>query len=180
VFQADPSCCNPLPTGCCVRGTTDVPCPILACVEDPPALDYGGQAALPGGSLYHASKWGIEGFLESLAQELAPFRIGVTIVEPGGARTDFRLGSAKLGPKMDVYSGTPAGMVRTILQDTSRLPNGDPAKMVKIMIESVDRNPAPRRLVLGSDSYAALEKALSDRLVDVRAQKELASSTDLR
>ena len=53
---------------------------------------YGGQAALPGGSLYHASKWGVEGFFDSLAQELAPFKIGVTIVEPGGARTNFRFG----------------------------------------------------------------------------------------
>ena len=53
---------------------------------------YGGQAALPGGSLYHASKWGLEGFLDSIAQELAPFKIGVTIIEPGGARTNFRFG----------------------------------------------------------------------------------------
>ena len=53
---------------------------------------YGGQAALPGGSLYHARKWGLEGFLGALAQELAPFKIGVTIVEPGGARTNFPFG----------------------------------------------------------------------------------------
>ena len=43
---------------------------------------YGGQVAFPGNSLYHASKWGIEGFAESVAQEVAPFGIGVTIVEP--------------------------------------------------------------------------------------------------
>jgi NAD(P)-dependent dehydrogenase (short-subunit alcohol dehydrogenase family) len=46
---------------------------------------YGGQVAFPGNSLYHASKWGIEGFVESVAQEVAPFGIGMTIVEPGGA-----------------------------------------------------------------------------------------------
>jgi NAD(P)-dependent dehydrogenase (short-subunit alcohol dehydrogenase family) len=45
------------------------------------------HSALPFGSLYHATKWGIEGFSESMAQEVAPFGIGVTIVEPGGART---------------------------------------------------------------------------------------------
>jgi NAD(P)-dependent dehydrogenase (short-subunit alcohol dehydrogenase family) len=44
---------------------------------------YGGQVALPGNSLYHATKWGIEGFAESVAHEVAPFGIGVTIVEPG-------------------------------------------------------------------------------------------------
>jgi len=49
---------------------------------------YGGQVAFPGNSLYHASKWGIEGFVESVAQEVASFGIGMTIVEPGGARTE--------------------------------------------------------------------------------------------
>jgi len=90
---------------------------------------YGGQAALPGGSLYHASKRGLEGFLDSLAQELVPFKIGVTIVEPGGARTNFRFGSAQLGAQMEAYQGTPAAMVHTVINDTSRVPIGDPAKM---------------------------------------------------
>ena len=47
---------------------------------------YGGQVAFAGNSLYHATKWGIEGFVESVAQEVAPFGIGMTIGEPGGAR----------------------------------------------------------------------------------------------
>jgi NAD(P)-dependent dehydrogenase (short-subunit alcohol dehydrogenase family) len=72
---------------------------------------YGGQVALPDGSLYHASKWGLEGFFDSIAQELAPFKIGVTIIEPGGARTNFRFGGAQLGTQMEAYKGTPAAMV---------------------------------------------------------------------
>jgi len=56
---------------------------------------FGGQAVLPGGSLYHASKWGLEGFLDSLSIELAAFKIGVTIIEPGSARTNFRFGGAR-------------------------------------------------------------------------------------
>jgi NAD(P)-dependent dehydrogenase (short-subunit alcohol dehydrogenase family) len=55
---------------------------------------YGGQVAFAGNSMYHATKWGIEGFVESVAQEVAPFGVGMTIVEPGGARTEFRYGSA--------------------------------------------------------------------------------------
>jgi NAD(P)-dependent dehydrogenase (short-subunit alcohol dehydrogenase family) len=139
---------------------------------------YGGQAALPGGALYHATKWAIEGFCDTLSQELAPFKIGVTIVEPGGARTEFRFGSSRLATPMDAYRGTPAGMVHAFIKDTSRLPIGDPSKMVKIMIDSVDQNPAPKRLVLGSDSFKAMQKALSDRLAAVEAQKDLAFSTD--
>lgn len=140
---------------------------------------YGGQAAHAGASLYHASKWGIEGFFESMMQELAPFKIGVTIVEPGGAGTGFRSVGAQVGRRMDVYENTPAGMVHRILADTSHLPPGDRAKMVRIMIDSVDQNPAPKRIALGSDAYAAIHKALMDRLADLEAQKDLAFSADL-
>lgn len=140
---------------------------------------YGGQAALPGGSLYHAGKWGIEGFCEAVAQEVAPFGIGLTIVEPGGARTNFRFGNSRIGPALAAYENTPAGMTRKILADTSRLPVGDPAKMAELIVESASQNPAPRRLVLGSDAYTVLERALSERLAAVQAQKELAFSTDL-
>ena len=139
---------------------------------------YGGQAALPGGSLYHASKWGIEGFMDALGQEIAAFNIGVTIVEPGGARTNFRFGGAQLGTQMEVYQGTPSAMVHKLIRDTSRLPIGDPAKMVKTIIDSIDQNPAPKRIALGSDSYAAIHKALTERLTSLEAQKAIALSTD--
>lgn len=139
---------------------------------------YGGQAALPGGSLYHASKWGLEGFLDAIAQELAPLKIGVTIIEPGGARTNFRFGGAQLGAQMEAYNGTPAAMVHTMIKDTSRLPPGDPSKMAKIIINSVEQHPAPRRIALGSDAYGAIHKALTDRLAALEAQREVAFSTD--
>jgi NAD(P)-dependent dehydrogenase (short-subunit alcohol dehydrogenase family) len=139
---------------------------------------YGGQAALPGGSLYHASKWGLEGFLDSIAQELASFRIGVSIIEPGGARTNFRFGGAQLGTQLEAYKGTPAAIVHTMIKDTSRLPPGDPAKMAKVIIDSVDLDPAPKRIALGSDAYGVIHKALTDRLSALEAQREIALSTD--
>jgi short-subunit dehydrogenase involved in D-alanine esterification of teichoic acids len=69
---------------------------------------YGGQTAFPGNSLYHARKWGIEGFCESVAQEVEPFGVVLTIVEPGGARTEFRYGSAQVADALPAYRGTPA------------------------------------------------------------------------
>lgn len=140
---------------------------------------FGGQAVLPGGSLYHASKWGLEGFLDSLSIELAPFKVGVTIIEPGSARTNFRFGGAQLGKPLAAYRDTPAGMVHVMIKDTSRQPLGDPAKMSKIILDSVDQEPAPKRIVLGSDSWGILFKSLTDRLAAVAAQKALASSTDI-
>lgn len=140
---------------------------------------FGGQAVLPGGSLYHAGKWGLEGFLDALSIELAPFHIGVTIIEPGSARTNFRYGGAQLGEPLDAYKGTPAGAVHALLKDTSRLPLGDPAKMAATILDSADHKPAPKRIVLGSDSWSILQKALSERLATVEAQKATAALTDI-
>lgn len=61
---------------------------------------YGGQVAYAANSLYHATKFGIEGFCESVAQEVAQFNIGVTIVEPDGARTQFRYANARVTPNL--------------------------------------------------------------------------------
>ncbi|WP_201003021.1 SDR family oxidoreductase [Paenibacillus glycanilyticus] len=138
----------------------------------------GGQAAFAGGSLYHATKWGIEGFIEAVRQEVAPFHIGVTIVEPGGARTNFRHHSIKLASRMEAYDISPAAQARKIVEDKTAVSIGDPAKMAAIMIDSVDQHPAPKRIALGSDCYQVIHQALTGRLQELEAQKELAYSTD--
>ncbi|MFC0438084.1 SDR family oxidoreductase [Kutzneria buriramensis] len=139
----------------------------------------GGQTAHPGGSLYHATKWGMEGFVEALATEVAPFGIGVTIVEPGGARTKFGQGGLRFGTPLNAYDGTPAAQVRAFREG---VPNsivfGDPERMAATMIASVDQEPAPLRLVLGTDSWTAITSALESRLADVRPQKDNAATTD--
>ncbi|GGG12357.1 short-chain dehydrogenase/reductase [Rhizobium wenxiniae] len=142
---------------------------------------YGGQATHPGASLYHASKWGIEGFFDSLSQELAPLNIGVTIIEPGSARTTFReAAAANAGSAPDAYNGTPVGMVKAFLSDTSRMPVGDPEKMASAILESACETPAPRRLVLGSDAFAAIEKALQARTHELETSRAIAPTTDFR
>jgi NAD(P)-dependent dehydrogenase (short-subunit alcohol dehydrogenase family) len=138
----------------------------------------GGQAAWPGGSLYHATKWGVEGFAEALAGEVAPFGIGVTIVEPGGARTNFRYGGSVLASRIPDYDGTPAAGIRRILTERTTQGIGDPARMATAMIDSVEQSPAPLRLVLGSDAQQAMEAALTARLADVRSQHAAAATTD--
>lgn len=138
----------------------------------------GGQVSFPGGSLYHATKWGIEGFVEAVAQEVAVFNIGCTLVEPGGARTDFIHRSAKVAPTLEAYDASPSRMVNRILADTTHVSPGDPAKMVGAMIASVEQTPAPRRLALGSDAYHVMHAQISTRLAELEAQRELAFSTD--
>ncbi|MBM2614076.1 SDR family oxidoreductase [Actinoplanes sp. LDG1-06] len=138
---------------------------------------YGGLATNPGASLYHAGKWGIEGFMESVAKEVAPFGIGVTIVEPGGARTEFRFGSLQLATPMTAYDDTPAAMVRGA-QDRSRPSLGDPVKMAERIVAAADEEPAPLRLVLGSDAYRFITTALRERLAQVEPQERTAAATD--
>jgi NAD(P)-dependent dehydrogenase (short-subunit alcohol dehydrogenase family) len=139
---------------------------------------YGGQVAVAGNSLYHATKWGIEGFVESVAQEVASFGIGMTIVEPGGARTEFRYGSAQVAELTPIYDGTPAHNFLRMLDPKNGLAPGDPARMATRIIESVDVQPAPMRIVLGSQALESTIKTLRKRIADFEAQTELAASTD--
>ena len=139
---------------------------------------YGGQVAFPGNAMYHATKFGIEGFCESVAQEVAPFGIGVTLVEPGGARTEFRYGSAKVAKLMPEYEGSPAHGFLKMLDSANGLAPGDPARMAARIIESVGREPAPLRMVLGSQALACTVSTLRARLADFESQRELAASTD--
>lgn len=138
---------------------------------------YGGQVAYAANSMYHATKFGIEGFCESVAQEVEPFNIGVTIVEPGGARTEFRYGSAKVAKLTPEYEAC-HGFLK-MLDPANGLAPGDPAKMATKIIESVDLPKAPMRMVLGSQALQATITRLKERIADYETQTELAVSTDI-
>ncbi|MDO5294155.1 MAG: SDR family oxidoreductase [bacterium] len=137
---------------------------------------YGGQVAFAANSMYHATKFGIEGFCEAVAQEVAPFNIGMTIVEPGGARTEFRYGSAKVAKLTPEYEAC-HGFVN-MLDPAKGLAPGDPVKMAARIIESVEKYPAPLRMVLGSQALSATITRLKERVADYETQTELAASTD--
>jgi NAD(P)-dependent dehydrogenase (short-subunit alcohol dehydrogenase family) len=137
-----------------------------------------GLTAHPGATLYHASKWGMEGFMEALAGEVAPFGIEATLVEPGGARTSFAAGSLRLGDPLEEYDGTPASFVRVFRGDAPPQLPGDPAKVAARVIDSVDVKPAPLRVVLGRDSYQGITASLRARLAQIEPQESSAASTD--
>lgn len=139
---------------------------------------YGGQVAYPGNSMYHATKFGIEGFCESVAQEVSAFNIGVTIVEPGGARTEFRYGSAQVAELMPAYKDNPAHAFLKMLDPANGLAPGDPQRMAARIIESVDQEPAPLHMVLGSEALKNTIARLEDRLTEYQGETGLAASTD--
>jgi NAD(P)-dependent dehydrogenase (short-subunit alcohol dehydrogenase family) len=138
----------------------------------------GGQIAYPAMSLYHATKWGIEGFVEAVAQEVAPFGIELTLVEPGPARTSFGRGLVSAAP-LAVYEDTPAGAVRRAFAAGAFPVKGDPNKMVRAMIDCVEEKPAPRRLALGSSAYTAIRAALTERLAALDAHAAITVGTDV-
>jgi NAD(P)-dependent dehydrogenase (short-subunit alcohol dehydrogenase family) len=137
----------------------------------------GGQIAYPSFSVYHATKWGIEGFVEAVAQEVAPFGITFTIAEPGPTKTNFGRGMIN-PPAMSVYDNTPVGDIRRAFAGSTFTVKGDPFKTAQEIINSVDRVPAPIRLALGSTTYTSIHAALEERLSALNAQKDIAFSAD--
>ncbi|NEA31632.1 SDR family oxidoreductase [Streptomyces sp. SID13031] len=140
----------------------------------------GGQAVFTGGNLYHATKWGVEGFFEALIDEVAPFGVEITLVEPGVARTEFGP-SLVVAEALEAYADTPISQNRQYIEApggiTANGP-GDPGKIADAIIASVAVSPAPRRLTLGSDAYASVHAALTTRLAELEAAEQLAHSTD--
>jgi len=137
----------------------------------------GGQIAYPNFSLYHATKWGIEGFIEAVAQEVAPFGIKFVIAEPGPTATNFGAGLVHAQPMVE-YDNTPAGEVRRAIAEGSFDLTGDAKRTVAAMIAAGDEAEPALRLVLGSTAYSSISPALSQRLAAVEAQRDLAFSAD--
>ncbi|MEA5126070.1 SDR family oxidoreductase [Xanthomonas floridensis] len=137
----------------------------------------GGQIAYPGFSLYHASKWGIEGFVEAVRQEVAGFGIEFTLAEPGPARTNFGTALVRTDLPVD-YANTPVGALIRALDNGSWVITGDPQRMVDAMIACTEQSPPPLRLVMGTAAYHAIHDALSARLSALEAQRDIALSTD--
>jgi NAD(P)-dependent dehydrogenase (short-subunit alcohol dehydrogenase family) len=134
----------------------------------------GGQMAFPGFSLYHASKWGIEGFFEAFTHEVEPFGIRTTLVEPGMIRTSFYDVVQRAAP-LCAYDDHPA-IPRTPIP-VAAMP-GDPGKVVAAMIALGDADDPPRRALMGSDAYALVHASVGARLAEVEAQAATAPTTD--
>uniref|UniRef100_A0AAU3GYJ5 SDR family oxidoreductase n=1 Tax=Streptomyces sp. NBC_01401 TaxID=2903854 RepID=A0AAU3GYJ5_9ACTN len=136
----------------------------------------GGQIGIPTHSAYHAGKWGLEGFTESVSREVADFNVHLTLVEPGGTRTGFASALRYTG-ETAVYRDHAVGRTRRYLEtaDDSAFA-GDPARIAAVVHATTrDPNP-PLRLALGSDTYGAIHAALTERLAALEHQKDLAGS----
>ena len=136
-----------------------------------------GRLGPIGRAPYAAAKWGVEGFSETLAEEVAPFGVKVTIVEPGGFRTDFAGVSTSLREGRPEYDATVGATARFQREYNGKQP-GDPAKAALAVLRlASDENP-PLRIVLGSDAYNAAEKNDLAKIEMSKEWKDLSISTD--
>ncbi|MGB9331316.1 MAG: SDR family NAD(P)-dependent oxidoreductase [Steroidobacteraceae bacterium] len=147
----------------------------------------GGRIGSTGRAPYSAAKFGLEGFSEVMATELAPLGVKVTIVEPGGFRTDFAGSSTKIADVRAEYDSTVGEAARFQRDYNGRQP-GDPVKAARVIIdvvgmstrsgEVVQSDPKLRRIILGSDAYRAIGSKLDALRAEYEASKDLAYSTD--
>ncbi|HEY0452558.1 oxidoreductase [Actinophytocola sp.] len=146
----------------------------------------GGRITTPGVSAYQAAKFAVGGFSEVLAQEVAPLGIKVTVLEPGGMRTDWAGASMTVHPISEPYEPT-VGRSVEMLTDFKQRAAGDPAKVADVLLRVVDLDEPPVRLLLGTDasSYAAqteAARAASDakwRYLTVSTDHDEATTADL-
>jgi NAD(P)-dependent dehydrogenase (short-subunit alcohol dehydrogenase family) len=137
----------------------------------------GGRVGPPGRAPYAAAKFGVEGFSESLSKEVAPLGIKVTIVEPGGFRTDFAGSSTELREGRPEYDATVGATVRFQRDYDGKQP-GDPIKAAEALLYIASLSEPPLRLLLGSDAYNAAEKHTMQLSAADREWRDLSNSTD--
>jgi NAD(P)-dependent dehydrogenase (short-subunit alcohol dehydrogenase family) len=136
----------------------------------------GGRAAFPSGSMYHAAKFGLEGFAESVSQEVAEFGIKTIIIEPGSIKTGF-VANIRWTQELDAYKDGIVGKLRRqIVEVGEEQASGDPVKMADAIYTVSQMQEPPLRTVLGGDAYAVLDAGYSQSLTALQAQKELAES----
>jgi NAD(P)-dependent dehydrogenase (short-subunit alcohol dehydrogenase family) len=135
----------------------------------------GGRDTAPGIAPYQTSKWGVEGFSGVLQKEVAPLGIKVTIIEPGGFRTDWAGSSMTVHEIREDYRPTIGRMVQ---YRESTTPPGDPAKAAQAILEISKVPEPPLRLLLGSDAYVNARAADEAKIASDEAWRELTLSTD--
>jgi NAD(P)-dependent dehydrogenase (short-subunit alcohol dehydrogenase family) len=120
----------------------------------------GGISAFPLVGIYHASKWGLEGFSQALAQEVEQFGIHVTLIEPGGFSTDWSGDSARRSQPIAAYDP-----IREQRQwRASRNAPGDPSASAAAVLKVVDADPPPLRCFFGTAPLSIAEADYEGRL----------------
>jgi NAD(P)-dependent dehydrogenase (short-subunit alcohol dehydrogenase family) len=138
----------------------------------------GGRLALPGSTAYHAAKWAVGGFTESLAQEVAPFGVKVCALEPGGMRTNWGTRAHQDMPELLPDYEPSVGAIVKALKPLWGQENSDPAKVAQVILRLAASDHLPAHLLLGSDAIKYAGEAEAARAADADRWREVSVSTD--
>jgi NAD(P)-dependent dehydrogenase (short-subunit alcohol dehydrogenase family) len=126
---------------------------------------------------YAASKFGLEGWMESLQAEVAPFGINTTVVNPGFFRTELltEQSTTYAEPSIADYADRRGPMVEYWKSQDGKQ-SGDPAKLARALITLAGQNPPPRRFIAGADAIAGAEQKIAELKAQIEATRELSTS----
>jgi NAD(P)-dependent dehydrogenase (short-subunit alcohol dehydrogenase family) len=126
---------------------------------------------------YAASKFGLEGWMESLAAEVAPFGINTTIVNPGFFRTELLTEQSTnyAQPSIADYDERRTEQLK-FWKSQNGLQTGDPAKLARALITIASQEPPPRRFIAGADAIGTAEQVVADLKAQIDAERDLSTS----
>jgi NAD(P)-dependent dehydrogenase (short-subunit alcohol dehydrogenase family) len=137
----------------------------------------GRVGGTPGMGGYQTAKFAVEGFSEVLNAEVKPLGIKVTIIEPGGFRTDWGGSSMKTSPVGVDYEET-VGAMNRFRESTVSTWRGDPRRAATIILDLVDLADPPLRLLLGDGAVSAAERSSRERAAEAEQWAEVSRSAD--
>jgi NAD(P)-dependent dehydrogenase (short-subunit alcohol dehydrogenase family) len=137
----------------------------------------GGRAGSPGVGSYQSAKWAVEGFSEVLSLETRPLGLRVTIVEPGGFRTDWAGSSMRVDPIHPDYEKT-VGAIRNRIRQSQDAARGDPKKGAQVILKLAEMKEPPLRLLLGTDALFFARMVTAERAAEDEKWAALSASTD--
>jgi len=135
----------------------------------------GGRMGSAGLAAYQSAKWAVGGFSEVLLKEVGPLGLRVTIVEPGGMRTDWAGSSMRIDEIQPDYQATVGGIAQLRNHATAR---GDPAKAARAILRIASEKQPPLRLLLGSDAVFLAEALAAARAAEDANWRPLGASID--
>jgi NAD(P)-dependent dehydrogenase (short-subunit alcohol dehydrogenase family) len=138
----------------------------------------GGRLGVPGNSPYHAAKWAVGGFTESLAKEVAPFGVNVCAIEPAGMRTNWGARANRDRPDLLPDYEPSVGGVMKALESRWGHENSDPAKVAQVVLRLAASDCLPAHLLIGSDAVQHADQAEATRAADAERWREVSVSTD--
>ncbi len=130
-------------------------------------------------SAYAASKFGLEGWMESLHAEVAPFGITTTIVNPGFFRTELLTEQSTNYAEASIADyDERRGPLLEYWKSQNGQQSGDPAKLARALVTIASEEPPPRRFIAGADAIATTEQKIADLQAQIEAYRELSTSLD--